>query len=257
VLGSRSSLLIVVLTTASPASGCGGDDAGTPPAGDAGAQLCPEKDADGAENCFPIDESRPEGTVELGTGYDEWRPMESEEHLYFGIQGGFHFLVNARLRGLDPGTFPRAWSECNAKTRIQGYFVDNGNPINVGETCPFLFGYSPVGNDEYALTAGIELQFDTCLKDRDLFGRPVRIVLEIIDPQGRYAKDETVVTGLAPEGWHDAGPTSSRDAAPDEDAGSRADAGAADAGAVDAGGGDAGSGDAGSAPDPDCPNALP
>ena len=215
---------LLPLIAAALLSGCGDDD-GPGDGGDGSesdaATVC--KPIGDPDECFPIEASHPEGSVELGTGFDGWRPMDEEELLSYGLQGGFHFNVHARMSGLAPGNPSNSLDECNPRTRFRAFFED-GTHINAGGECPLLLGYTPE-NGEYVLAAGpLELQFDTCLRSEDLFGREFRLVVEVIDAEGRYAIDEQLVTARAPTGWPDAGPPSP-DAGPGE-----LDAGPSDAG---------------------------
>lgn len=221
----RSSRLLLLLA-ASLTGACGDDDGGGGDGGDDGTV----SDASTAcvlpgdpNDCFPIDGSHPGGTIELGTGFDGWRPMGLEERISYGIQGGFHFDVHARISGLEPGDPDNSLDSCNPRTRFRAFFED-GTHISPGGQCPLLLGYTQE-NGDYVLAAGpLQLQFDTCLRSDDLFGREFRIVVEVIDKEGRYAMDEQMVTALPPFAWPDAGPL------PPDAGGGEMDAGPSDAG---------------------------
>jgi hypothetical protein len=214
----RSSRLLP-LVAAALITGCGDDDGPGGTDSDAAPVCAPLTDDD---ECFPIEASHPEGTVEIGTGIDEWRPMEEEERTTYGIQGGFHFDVHARMSGLAPGNPSNVLDDCNPKTRFRAFFED-GTHINSGGECPIRVGYAQEDGGDYVLSRPLAVLFDTCLVGDDIFGRRYRIVVEVIDSEGRYATDETMVTALPPGGWPDAGPP------PDAGAGEM-DAGPSDAG---------------------------
>ncbi|MBA3397305.1 MAG: hypothetical protein H0T89_32060 [Deltaproteobacteria bacterium] len=133
----------------------------------------------------------------LGTGYDQFEAMPTELPLEYGPQAGFNLVANVQMRGLIPGNPDDIFEPSNPYSRISAYFADTGVPLRTS-VCAFNLGYKPVDATTYEMTDGVPLIFDTCWRSGHLFGRQIRITLEIYDANRGYASDERVVTAVAP-----------------------------------------------------------
>jgi hypothetical protein len=176
-------------------AGCSDDPA---PGGDAGAAM-----------------------AEIGTGmFGFERLVEGQPlDLNAGPQGGFHFVVHARMRGLTPGDPRQPGLPGNPNTFFRA-LDENGERVDVPELRQLGYTPDPQVQGWYALPSGRILLIDN-LRARSLYGRPVTIELQIEDSAGRMAGDSVRITAVAfPP---DAGPGRPQDAGP-------RDAGPGDAG---------------------------
>lgn len=149
-----------------------------------------------------------DAVVELGTGATEFRALapDAELPLIAGIQGGYHFVVHARAQGVYPGDPQRLDSPDNPTTRF-ALFLDGGERIDIRAT-PYRLGYVAAGDGWAALPSGRLLQLD---QDRveaglvpDLYGRRLRVRVEVEDVEGDRASDERWI--VAVEGEPQGGP---------------------------------------------------
>lgn len=140
----------------------------------------------------------PRGSAVLGTGRDGYQPMPDEPRLEYGTQDGFMLIASVRMTGFAPG-IPWPGADVNLRTRIQVYFDETNIPLNEAAKCAFQFGYIPFGN-EFELIEEAPLIFDTCWRSEHLFGKKLRVELEVLDKDGGYATDVKVVTAREPDG---------------------------------------------------------
>jgi hypothetical protein len=126
--------------------------------------------------------------VELGTGPEEFEAMipEQELGLIAGPQGGFHFVVHARVQGLDPGivnqpvTTPRTFFSV---------FDEAGNQISWPDTPPYRLAYESRPDGWWQLPSGkVCLILNEVVPD--IYGTRVRIRVEVIDRTDRVDTDE-------------------------------------------------------------------
>lgn len=153
--------------------------------------------------CWRVQSSMPKGSVELGTGYDSYLPMPDAVDLVYGLQGGFHFEVRARMRGLEPGDTVDVLSQLNPSTRFQVFDLA-GEPINSSiapDSCGTKLGYPPAGDGDGFLFPPGQVRFPDGLTT-GIFDKQYRVVVEIIDAFGGYARDEKLVIAREPEGWN-------------------------------------------------------
>jgi hypothetical protein len=194
------------------------------------------------------DDAGPVVTAELGTGMFTFERLADGQplDLISGPQGGFHFVVHARMRGMTPGD-PRQPGLPGNPTTFLRALDENGVRIDVPEIRQLGYAPDPQVAGWYALPSGRILLIDN-LVARSLYGRPVTIELQIQDSSGRMAADTARITAIAfPP---DAGP-----GRPDP-----IDAGPDDPGRVDAGPSDAAPSDAapaGATPGRDSPAGQP
>lgn len=210
----RALLLVIAL-----AAGC--SDGGKAREADAGPADAGELDCS-----WPIDESSPGGTIEVGTGEDEFQAMPDELQFIRGTQSGTFLIVNARMKGLEPGNLADFRDPSNPKTRFSATLWDG---TRVGRACPSTQAYKPSGDAGwYERKTSQILEFLPFEIGEKAFDTMVTLRVEAIDSTGRYAIDEKAVLCAAPEGWADAGVDGGAGSDAGADAGLDADAGAAD-----------------------------
>ncbi|HKE19699.1 MAG TPA: hypothetical protein VKB80_32705 [Kofleriaceae bacterium] len=200
----KAGALFVVFVMAA----CSGDDDGLPRS---------------TNTCWRGEERvREEGRIELGTGFMKFEPLVDEQELQVqsGAQGLHHFVVNARMWGLDPGDIGNEGVD-QPQTRFSAFFEDGSVVDDLDCSYP-LFYVKEDGGDAYDLYAGRLLVLGEGLLDA-IGGKRIRIVAEVVDVEQGYARDERWIVALPPS-MSDAG-------APDA---STSDSGPVDAGVADA-----------------------
>ncbi len=178
------------------------DGCTAPPLPDAGPRTGPAPVDAPAATCWPIETATPRGRIQLGTGYDDFRPMTDELELVWGTQGGFHLEVHARISGLNPGGAVNVLDTLDAsnpRTMFRAFWVDTGESIN-DNSCGIRIGYTP-SCTAVDLAKSSAILYEVGLPTSQIFDRQVRIVVEIIDSEGGYAIDEKLVMPRAPQGW--------------------------------------------------------
>lgn len=144
--------------------------------------------------------------VELGTGAVDFEALEPEGDitLVSGPQGGHHFVVSARMHGLQPGDPSMPGTTQNPSTRFS-VWSEAGDQLDV-DPPPYRLGYQPVGDDVYALPGGHIIQ----VREEEVpavAGARVKIRVELEDATGTRVTDERWLTAV-PDGGPgpDAGP---------------------------------------------------
>jgi hypothetical protein len=207
----RTYLTCLLLSLALVACGGGGgsdNDAGPSDDGDDGD----EGDDDGCD--WPIESATEAGTIELGTGTSSWLPMPAELSFVLGTQSGTFLILHSRIKDLDPGNVDNFLDPRNPKTRFSATLVDG---TLVGRECPSSQGYKPTDDGWFERKQFQNLEFLPFSLGEAAFDTTLKLKVEIIDADGKYASDEKDVFCRAPNGWT-------------ADAGVEIDAGAADAG---------------------------
>jgi hypothetical protein len=147
----------------------------------------------------PADTGGGEGEAEIGTGMFGFAPLADGATLELvnGPQGGFHFIVHARMRGLSPGDPRRPELATNPTTWFRALDED-GNRVDIPEVRQL--GYAPQTGTEdwYILPSGRLLLIDN-LAAPGLYGRFVTIEVQIRDAAGRTAGDTARVMVVAYE----------------------------------------------------------
>ncbi len=143
--------------------------------------------------------------VELGTGAAGFEPLVAEQplELVAGPQGGFHFIVHARARGIDPGDPAAPGQPINPRTTFSA-FAEDGRQID--RLLPsYHLGYeaSAAGAGWYELSSGRILQIENA-EVPDAFGQRVRVVVRVRDAAGHEGQDERWVVPF--DARLDAGP---------------------------------------------------
>ena len=139
----------------------------------------------------------PGGRCELGSGLLAWQPLLAEQdmHIVMGPQGGYHFIVQARIAEMAPGDPATPGQAQNPSTtfscfRADGKQIDKRYP-------PYRLGYGQSAAGWFELSSGRILQIDNG-EIPALYGTRVRIALEVRDSVGHQAKDERSVRVVAP-----------------------------------------------------------
>jgi hypothetical protein len=168
----------------------------------------------------------PGAVVELRTARDGVGLVAVNENeqvdVYAGPQGGFHFYLHARIRGLSPGDREQP-PEANPATLFSLYLED-GTLISA-VPCAYPLTYEVDDDGELALPYAPIVQIEA-ERVPAIYGQRVRIKVEVMDGEGRYATTEATIVAVP------------------YDAPEPGDAGVPDAGAPDAGAPDAGAPDA-------------
>ena len=142
------------------------------------------------------DAGPPPAWVELGTGIDEWEPIapEADLVLYAGPQGGHHFLMRARLMGLNPGDADVPGS---GPSTVLAVWSEGGAQLNV-VTAALQFRYVDVGGGVYEIAGAPHV---LTMKESEypaVVGDRVRVTLEVTDDDGLQATDERWVRVVEP-----------------------------------------------------------
>jgi len=144
----------------------------------------------------PTPDAGPE-TAELGTGPVEFETLGDDQEitLLAGLQGGYHFVVHARMSNMIPGDPARPGQLGNPLTTFF-IFKEDGTQIDI-EAPPYRLGYTLESGDTYRLPSGRLLQIDQNLVEQgllsEIYDTRLRLRVEIRDVQGRRAFDEVWV----------------------------------------------------------------
>jgi hypothetical protein len=142
----------------------------------------------------------PPGDVEVavGTGTTAFEPLAEGDPLEVvaGIQGGHHFHVHARMRGLDPGDPTMNGQLSNPQTRFSA-FTAAGEQLDLMFP-PYRLGYVALGDGSFELPSGRLLVLDD-EQVPGLAGQEVRLAVEIIDDSGRRGSAEVNVVAVEGE----------------------------------------------------------
>jgi hypothetical protein len=135
--------------------------------------------------------------AEIGTGMFTFeRLVEGQPlDLIAGPQGGFHFVIHARMRGMTPGD-PRQPGLAENPTTFFRVLDEDGNRVDVPEVRKIGYAPDPQVSGWYALPSGRILLIDNT-RASALYGRPVTIELQIQDGSGRMAGDTARITAVA------------------------------------------------------------
>lgn len=183
----------IAIVTAAALIGCGDDPPATQPDAAVDAPAGP---------CWPEGPRTPRGTALLGTGRNGFEPMPDTLPLEYGTQDGFMLIANVRMSGFAPGNAKDVLDPANPRTRIHAYFADTNVPLNYYASCPFRTPYEESGAGDYQLVAAVPIVFETCWRSEHLFGKRIRIDLELLDGSGGYTTDVKTVMAAPPLGVH-------------------------------------------------------
>jgi hypothetical protein len=154
----------------------------------------------GATDCpWPIESAVPGGTVELGSDRSGFVPLPDELPFIKGTQNGAFLVVQARITGLEPGDPDVLLAPGNPRTLFSATFFDGTVPE---PGCPSRSGYAPSpAAGTFERERAEQLEFIPFAVAVPAFDTVVRIRVEVIDSEGRYASDERDVLCTAPDGW--------------------------------------------------------
>jgi hypothetical protein len=143
----------------------------------------------------------PLGEVELGLGGGTFTRVAERDpiELQTGTQGLHHFILRSRTRGMLAG-------EDGSTATMFGAFDEDGQKIDILE-CPYQLPYepSPDVDDFLLLREDIFLIIDEAYVP-SIDGRSLLFRVEVIDADGRYARDErTLIAEYTPPADVDAG----------------------------------------------------
>jgi hypothetical protein len=149
-----------------------------------------------------------EAWVELGTGAVDFEevPAEGDFVLVAGPQGGHHFVVSARMHGMQPGDPMAPGTMQNPSTRFS-VWNEEGQQIDV-QPPPYRLGYEEVGGGVFTLPGGHIIQVEEEFVP-SLYGARVRIRVELEDQTGARVSDERWVVAIddgGPDPRFDGGP---------------------------------------------------
>lgn len=156
------------------------------------AAACEARPIDGEADAGPDAMITGTGIAEVGTGTLEFQPLpaaDAELGLVAGPQGGFHFIVHARMKDMAPGQPDIAVS--TPSTRFSAYLED-GTQIDVRNPA-YRIAYEERPDGWYELPGGRILQIENEFEP-GLYGQRVRIRVVIIDNEARFAEDDVWVT---------------------------------------------------------------
>jgi hypothetical protein len=158
--------------------------------------------------------------IELGTGAVDFEPLAPDQDLELiaGPQGGHHFILHARARGIIPGDSSRPGLPENPATVFEVWLderqVDPMFP-------PYRLGYVESNEGWLAMPSG---RIITVIEGEaaDLVDQRLRLRVTVTDAVGHEASDEVFIHAI-------------EDANPPDGDGGMPDAGPEDAGTPDAG----------------------
>jgi hypothetical protein len=147
--------------------------------------------------CWPLS-ATPGGQVEIGTGDLTFEPLPATLNIITSsAQSDPYVLVLPRIHDLPPGNPDNILDPGNPKTMIN--LVVNGLTFPMGVDCPASRPYVAVPgmpgtfDMDQAIHVGF---FDTPLDQ--VSGMQGRLTVEVVGSDRRYAKDEKLVTVMAP-----------------------------------------------------------
>jgi hypothetical protein len=149
------------------------------------------------EPCWPVDVT-PGGQVELGTGDITFEPLpDTLEIITSSAQSDPFVNVHARIRDLPPGNPCDIFDPHNPRTKVR--LVVNGLTFPMGVDCPATLGYTAARGEPGAfdLVSSLHVGFGDTKPDQ-VSGMQAQITVEVVGSDGRYAKDEKLVTLMAP-----------------------------------------------------------
>ncbi|MCA9542303.1 MAG: hypothetical protein KC620_25575 [Myxococcales bacterium] len=180
--------------------GCGGDDDPVEPGVDARIET---PDRGSADAGAMADAARPtadaeasfEGTIELGTGDDDFKPITDGEDIWIikGPQGGYHLLGSVRVTGIDAGNPDDLDDPSNPTTAFEIWEDDERVDADVAHYTQAL---GPVWNDPDTFEMIGRFVILDIQSDRELAGATLRFKVSVTDAQGHTLTDAREVVGV-------------------------------------------------------------
>lgn len=133
--------------------------------------------------------------VELGTGTTSFEEVgeDSDQVLVAGPQGGHHFILTAKMHGLQPGDPANPGTVYNPSTRFS-VWSEAGDQLDVAPP-PYHLGYEEMSDGVYALPGGHIIQVREEEVDA-LYGGRVKLRVELEDSNGAKVTDERWVVPI-------------------------------------------------------------
>lgn len=193
--GAWAAALLLLTGLAAPA--CGGDEDGAADARQTEDARDPNA-PDARTPCYSGGGTPTAGAeVELGIDLAGFVVLNEDDEisLHRGNQGGHHIFVKSRIHGLSPGD-PDQPPESNPATWFRA-FTEDGDDVTV-RPCSYPLPYELDAEGEYVLPRYEILQIENRVVP-DIYGRRLRITAEVMDGEGRYARDEEWLIVVAAE----------------------------------------------------------
>jgi len=131
--------------------------------------------------------------LEIGTGAAQFEALVEGQELAIiaGPQGGYHFIINARMQGFLPGFPLQPGLLGNPQTRFS-IFLENGEQVDI-QANPYRLGYQKSLDSWYELPAGRFLRLsDNLIASENLlpniYGQRVRLEVRLRDAKGQETK---------------------------------------------------------------------
>lgn len=156
-------------------------------------------------NCTSNPNEGDDASISLGTGTTDFVSLNDNQTLPLiaGIQGGYHFIVHAQVRGeLIAGDSRSPGLVGNPQTSFAIY-RENGERID-GEAPPYRLGYVEEREKLYSLPSGRQVRLDVNLQNTlvpAIYGERLRLTVGLRDASGLRLGDETWI--VATEGVPD------------------------------------------------------
>jgi hypothetical protein len=134
-------------------------------------------------------------TAEIGTGTLEFEALlpEADLEVVVGPQGGHHFILHARMTGLDPGQPALPGDASNPRTAFTTFRGEERVSL---DQPPYRLGYEESAGGELALPGGRIVPFDEAFV-AELDGARLDVTVEITDVDGDCATDRRTVIAHA------------------------------------------------------------
>ena len=136
--------------------------------------------------------AEPRGSIELGWGTGEFRPIEPDQTLTLkpGPASPHYFEIQTRIADLEPGN-PDDRDDASNPHTFLSVFDEAGDQVDRG-VCGSSLPYRPDGESTYTVdTWRLLTVLPNFVEEAD--GARARIVAEIVDADGGYARDEVWV----------------------------------------------------------------
>lgn len=147
------------------------------------------------EVCTPLD-ATPGGEVEIGTGDITFQPLgDTLPIITSSAQSDPFVQVHARIRDLPPGNFDNLFDPHNPRTRVRLEIDGAAMPISVD--CARL-GYVEASEPgAFDLKQSLHVGFGL-MPIEPFIGKQTRVIVEVLGANRRSARDEKIVTLVAP-----------------------------------------------------------
>ncbi len=149
--------------------------------------------------------------VEMGTGQTAFESLVEDQDLVLvaGMQGGFHFIVNASMSGIEPGDPTMPGLLANPQTGFS-FFTEGGDRVDA-RISPYRLGYRERTDSELLqLPSGRILPIADGISPDTIYDQRIRLRVEIRSNDEVSAVDEVHVMAR-----RDPNPPVGLDAGPD------------------------------------------